>query len=347
MPAQPKAKNEFWLKIFCILLGTTGLLAYAASKFTNGKLVVIITGLGILGFLIMLAILALRQKKFWRILKAVGISLLAVIVGTYVLLFVFIYFFQDTVANQTSSFFQPKSISVEAAQALETPDISEIALTSPDGTHLRGWLVQNASGAKAPLVIYFGGSGSESSELIPLARNLDGWSVALINYRGFGLSEGTSSHSRALADGLFIYDSLTARADLDSSHVVAMGYSLGTGVAVHLSEHRTVAGTILVSPYDHWSLIGLKQTPLFAPLEGIMKPYFNSIASASAIKDPLLCLIGSEDAFVPASLSLNLVKSWGSETKVISYQGEDHSLLFHSNNSWTDIQDFLEKIEHK
>jgi cephalosporin-C deacetylase-like acetyl esterase len=103
-------------------------------------------------------------------------------------------------------------------------------------------------------------------------------------------------------------------------------------------------GTILVSPYDQWSLIGLKQSPLFAPLSGIMKPYFDSLSRAPVTRTPLLCLLGAEDGVVPPSRSLNLVNAWAGETEVLSYPGEDHGLLFHDNTSWTDIHEFLSQL---
>ncbi len=170
---------------------------------------------------------------------------------------------------------------------------------------------------------------------------LSGWSVALINYRGFGLSEGTPTQARVLADSLVIYDTLTARKDIDASHVVVMGYSLGTGVAVSLSEQRPVAATILVSPYDYWTLIGVKKTPLYTPLSGLMKHYFDSISYAPEITTPLLCLIGSNDTSVPPALSRRLADAWGGEKTVVEYPAEDHGLLFHTNNSWSDIKNFL------
>ena len=220
-------------------------------------------------------------------------------------------------------------------------------MTMPDGVHLRGWLVHNSTQSRSPLIIYFGGSGSESSEIIPYAKTIDGWSIALVNYRGFGLSEGMPTQSNVLADSLFIYDTLTSRNDIDASRVIAMGYSLGTGVAVYLSDQRSVDGTILVSPYDFWTLIGVKQTPLFTPLSGVLHHYFNSISRASTINTTLLCLIGSNDTSTPPEYSHRLADAWSGKTTVIQYANEDHGLLFHNNNSWKDVEDFLSEILHE
>lgn len=196
MREKTAAETKLWLQGACILLGAMGFFAYAASKFTSGKLVVIITAVGILGFLIALSVLALHRKDSGHMHRTVILSLLSVVVVTYVLLFGFVYFFQDMVANRTSAFFQPKTISAEKSQGFEAPDVLSINLTASDGVYLRGWLVRNATAARTPLVIYFGGSGSESSEIIPLAKKLSGWSVALINYRGFGLSGACSRSIR-------------------------------------------------------------------------------------------------------------------------------------------------------
>ena len=61
----------------------------------------------------------------------------------------------------------------------------------------------------------------------------------------------------------------------------------------------------------------------------------------------MLCLIGSADAFVPPELSVRLASAWGGATKVITYPGEDHGLLFHNNSSGADIAAFLHSIESK
>ena len=324
-----------------------GIVAYAVSMFTSGSISVVITAIGLLGFVLTLGLLIWRRKRFGPIAKTVALSLLAVIAGSYLILFLLIFFFQDTIANQTSSFFQPKAISSEAAQALAASNVEAIDLSTPDGTHLRGWLVKNSIEPRASLLIYFNGSGSESSAMIPYAQALDGWSVALINYRGFGQSEGTPSQANAFADATFIYDTLTQRPDIDANRVVAMGYSLGTGVATYLSEQRPTVGTILVAPYDSQTLIGVKRPPLYAPLMGLMHRYFDSISRAPGIKTPLLVLIGSADPVVPPELSQKLAGQWGGVVDIKTYAGEDHNLLLHNNSSWTDIAAFLQTFASK
>ena len=335
------------MQLGCVLLGIVGLTAYAISKFTPGRVVVLVTGAALLGFVVTLIALGVRLQRPALIARAVGASLLASVLGTFLILFPLIYVCQDPIANRTSAFFQPQTMTEPEARALTAGGVEAIDLTTPDGARLRGWLLRNSNATHSPLLIFFGGSGSESSAMIPYMRQLSGWSVALVNYRGFGVSTGTPSHAHALADAILLYDTLAQRPDVDRDRIVAMGYSLGTGVAVHLAAERPIAGTVLVAPYDQMTLIGLKQSPLYIPLGGIMKHYFDSVSRASEIQTPLLCLTGAADTAVPLERSLKLAGAWGGEAVLTTYEGEDHDLLLHENRSWSDIAAFLRRIAQK
>ncbi len=346
MPTVPALPSIHRLQISNILLGIMGLVAYGVSMFTSGPVSVIITAIGVVGFLISSGVLVRRSQHVWPRVKTIGLSLLTAIAGSYLILALIIVLGQDLIADQTSSFFQPKALAPETVAKLAA-GVETLELTTPDGAHLRGWLVRNSDEPRTPLLIYFEGSGSDVAKMIPYVHTLDGWSVALINYRGFGQSTGTPSQANSFADATFIYDTLTQRSDIDAQRVATMGYSLGTGVAVHLSEQRPTRGTVLAAPYDSQTIIGLKRPPFYLPLMGLMRPYFDSISRAPRIKTPLLTLIGATDPVVPPDLSHKLVSQWGGAVEVKTYTGEDHDLLLHANSSWVDISAFLQTIGQK
>ncbi len=345
MTGKSAPSKQFAYQLICITLGTVGIVAYALSKFISGGLIVLITAVGTLGFFVALVALILHVKQLREVVRAVAISVFSVMLVSYAIVFTVVFVFQDAVANETSTFFQPQSLTPEAAQRLIGAQVEGIDVVSGDGTRLRGWLVRNSDQPRSPLMIYFGGSGSESSQMIPYAQKLKGWLVALVNYRGFGLSEGTPSHAHVLADATFLYDTLAQRTDVDSSRIVVMGYSLGTGVAVYLADQRPVASTVLVAPYDSMTLIGVKPLGLYTPLGGIMNRYFDSASRARKIQSPLLCLIGTADSSIPPELSVRLVDQWGGKTQLNRYLNENHDLLLHDNNSWMDIADFLQSVD--
>jgi pimeloyl-ACP methyl ester carboxylesterase len=267
---------------------------------------------------------------------------LAVLVGAYLLVFLFIFIFQDEFILRNNFLFQPTSISSEQASAYRKGNIEEITFTNPNSIQLHGWFTKNTAREKSPLILFFGGSHREVSYMIDYAARIEGWSVALVNYRGYGLSEGVPSEEGILNDAVFLYDAFSMRSDIDPEKIVAMGWSLGANVAAILSADRQLAGTILVAPSDsesHW--FQRTQFP-YLPLWVMRSQYFDAAGRASSIQSPLLCFIGGKDESNPPDLGRNLVENWKGEKTLIEYEAEDHQILFHENNSWDEIRKFLD-----
>ena len=90
----------------------------------------ILTVAGFVGFLVTAGILAVKIKRFWKALGTLALDLLAAILGAYLLIFATLFFFQDNIANKTSSFFQPQILSEEADKAIVGEGI-EIRVSRP------------------------------------------------------------------------------------------------------------------------------------------------------------------------------------------------------------------------
>jgi pimeloyl-ACP methyl ester carboxylesterase len=188
------------------------------------------------------------------------------------------------------------------------PNIEEVTLAAADGVKLRGWIVKGAA-LPAPLVIYFGGNAEEVSWLTDVADQFAGWSLLLVNFRGYGESEGKPGEKELLGDGLAIYDYAKQRSDVDPQRIVAMGRSLGSGVAVHLAAHRPLRGAILVSPYDSVVEVAKRHYPLL-PVSLMLRHRFDSLALAPQVDVPLLCLVATQDQVIPIPHSRALFEAW-------------------------------------
>src|SRR5262249_22796712 len=136
--------------------------------------------------------------------------------------------------------------------------------------------------APCPLVIYFGGNAEEVSWLLQESPRLAPWALLLVNYRGYGLSDGRPSESALYNDAVALYDWVTARPDTDARRIVFVGRSLGTGVATYLASQRTVSGVVLVSPYDNLVEVARGVYP-YLPVDGLMRYRFDSAARAKRI----------------------------------------------------------------
>ncbi len=185
MTAPSTIRKDFLYRLICILFGTIGFTAYALSKFVPGRQVVNLAAACGLGFIIALVLLALSIKNPSRVLRAYAVVWPTVLLGSYAILFVVVIFFQNKLANQTSAFFQPQPLSEANARALLSPQVEAVDLTTPDGTRLSGWMVNNSDSDASPLIIYFDGSGSEASRMVPFAHSSQAgrscWSITAVS----------------------------------------------------------------------------------------------------------------------------------------------------------------------
>lgn len=264
---------------------------------------------------------------------------LGVAVGYPVFLSLSFYLFQERII------FQPSPISDERLQWIREnfEDIEEIDLMTPDGVRIHGWLVKNTAHERASLLIYFGGNASEVSGTVVNTPRFRGWSLLAINYRGFGFSGGKPSEEALFKDALFIFDYIKERADIDPQMVVAMGRSLGTGVAVYLASERPLKGVILVSPYD--SAIGVaKELYRFVPVSLLLRHPFDSVGLAPSLDLPMLALIATEDKPIQPWRSRRLVEAWGGEVNLQLVEGKGHEDIHTEEVYWKSIEEFLEGL---
>lgn len=244
-------------------------------------------------------------------------SSVKILVGVAVCVPLLLWFFQERLI------FFPRPLEFTPAPRA---GVEEVAITAADGATLRGWLVRGG-GSPAPLVIYFGGNAEEVSWMAEtVAGEFAGWSLLLVNYRGYGESEGKPGEKQLLADALAVYDYARRHEGVDPERIVAMGRSLGSGVAVYLATERSLRGVILVSPYDSLVEVGRRHYP-FLPISLVLRHRFDSIGRAPRIDAPLLCLVATGDRIIPTQHSRALFAAWRGQKTWSEVPNADHDSI--------------------
>jgi fermentation-respiration switch protein FrsA (DUF1100 family) len=153
--------------------------------------------------------------------------------------------------------------------------------------------------ARRPAVLFFHGNGEVIDFLPPQVEGFRamGMAVLLVEYPGYGRSEGTPSEASIVATGVAAYDTLVKRPDVDPARVIAFGRSIGSGPACALSRQRPLAALILQSPFTsirsfarHFLLPGF-----------LLRDVYDNRAALAAFPGPVLILHGRFDDVIPFS----------------------------------------------
>jgi pimeloyl-ACP methyl ester carboxylesterase len=231
---------------------------------------------------------------------------------------------------------QPLAEARRAEIAKRQPAVQEVFLQAADGTRVQAWHVKGGS----PMVIYFGGNAEETSWMLAEVHNAPGASWLIVNYRGYGLSEGSPGEASLVSDALQWFDYAMKLPGADPKRTFAFGRSLGSGVAVALAAQRPLARVILVTPYDSLAAVA-KRYYWYLPVDLLLKHRFDSIALAPGLKQPLLCLIAARDEVIPPVHGERLFDAWGGEKRKVILEESGHNSTDAHPMFWTSIRDFL------
>eukprot|EP00768_Dysnectes_brevis_P006711 gnl/Dysnectes_brevis/5399_a7748_602.p1 GENE.gnl/Dysnectes_brevis/5399_a7748_602~~gnl/Dysnectes_brevis/5399_a7748_602.p1 ORF type:complete len:283 (+),score=41.22 gnl/Dysnectes_brevis/5399_a7748_602:106-954(+) len=152
-----------------------------------------------------------------------------------------------------------------------------------------------------PTLLYTHGNGEDLGHIESWLRFLSRQfhcRVVSFDYRGYGLSRGTSSEKNLLQDADAVYQHLLQRHSLAPSDLIIFGRSIGTVAAVHLARHP-VRGCILQSPIATAGLVGCGRRMFFVDC-------LNSMRRAHSINLPCLIIHGTLDEIVPVTNGIRL-----------------------------------------
>jgi uncharacterized protein len=206
------------------------------------------------------------------------ISLLVVAVLLYGLACVLLLVFQRSLIY----FPQPRSMgSSTTVLELVQPDAKVLVSVRPRPG-------QNA-------ILYLGGNAEDVSlNLLPFSQAFPDQALYFLHYRSFGGSTGSPTEEALDRDALALFDQIQA----DHAHVVIIGRSLGSGVALRLASERPAARLILITPFNSLLQLAESRLPYF-PINKLLRDTYESGQYAPLIKVPTLLIVAQNDEIVP------------------------------------------------
>lgn len=201
-------------------------------------------------------------------------------------------------------FFAQTSLLFPARLALPAgpppPSAEALELDSASGHRLHGLHIPPVSARDERLLILgFGGNAWNAAaaaeylhDLYPQAH------VVAFHYRGYAPSGGSPDAAALQQDALLVHDLAVER--LRPERTVAVGLSIGSGVAAHLAAHRPLDGAILVTPFDSLARLAAGHYP-WLPVRLLLRHRMEPARDLAGSRVPVAILAGERDTLVPAA----------------------------------------------
>jgi hypothetical protein len=177
-------------------------------------------------------------------------------------------------------------------------DFTDVHFAASDGVRLHGWWIP-AEPERAVILFLHGNAGNIADRLesIRIFHDL-GLSVFIIDYRGYGRSEGSPSEQGTYADagGAWLY--LTAERGIAAERLVVFGRSLGAAVACQLAVDHTPRALILESAFTSVRDMARAAFPVL-PVGSLIRMRYDNLAKIERVACPVLFVHSREDEIVP------------------------------------------------
>jgi fermentation-respiration switch protein FrsA (DUF1100 family) len=239
--------------------------------------------------------------------------------------------------------FQP-SPGVDLAPEALGIEAESIFLETADGVRIHAFFLPSP-GADRSLLFLHGNAGNASHRL-PNAADLAalGADVLLLDYRGYGLSEGRPSEAGVYADARAALEHLQIGRAFPLERIVVFGRSLGSAVAVDLAADRPLAGLILESSFT--SISDVARAALGIPLGPLIGRRFPVEEKITRVRCPMLFFHGDRDEIVPFELGRRLFAA-APEPKAfetIAGAGHNDTTLVGGEGYYRRIRSFLDQV---
>ena len=200
--------------------------------------------------------------------------------------------------------------------------------------------IHDGVSSPAPAVIFGHGNGEIidywPQELQKFTRL--GIGLLLVEYPGYGRSEGAPSQESITKTFVTAYDVLSSRKDVDSSRIIFLGRSLGGGALCALAQKRPSAALILMSAFTGVRPLAKRYlVPSF-----LVRDSFDNLTVVKNYPNPILIIHGKHDTIIPFSHGKTLHQA-AKQGEMITYNAGHNDCPPDWDVFWRDVEGFLRK----
>jgi len=185
-----------------------------------------------------------------------------------------------------------------------------------------GWKRLSKTASTGQVLIFHGNAGCaiDRAEYVEALQSVAPLEVYILEYPGYGSRSGSPSQQSIFAAAREGMDGLPT-----NRPIYVIGESLGTGAAAYVagSRAKSVAGVLLIAPYNNFVTVAREHLPLF-PVRWMLRDRYPSDTFLKTYDGPLLVLLAGNDRVVPSHLGRRLFDGYGGRKKLLEERNATH-----------------------
>ena len=252
------------------------------------------------------------------------------------------------------TWFEPAMVFYPSRGESDTPDdfgirYEALKLRASDGVQLAAWQLEPEA-PKADIV-YFHGNAGNLSLWLPVLATLHsfGYRVLAVDYRGYGVSEGSPSERGLTLDAEAVVRHVAATRNggggSPARPLVYWGRSLGGPVAAVAAKSVPPDGLVLESTFPDKASV-VRSMPIFRLLNVFSSYRFDTAAPLRGFRNTVLVVHGDADTIIPFELGRELFEKLDAPKRFVTLRGADHNDVFDARREayWAPIRAFIDAL---
>ena len=236
---------------------------------------------------------------------------------------------------QASLIFFPNTPSRELTASPADIDLEfeSVSIKTADQVTLHGWFIP-APEEKGTLLFFHGNAGNISHRLDSIAQFQDlGLSVLIIDYRGYGKSEGRTTEKGIYRDADAAWRYLIESRGVAASDIVIFGRSLGASVASRLAIQHQPLALILESSFTSVPDIAQDIYP-WLPVRWLSRLRHAARDYVRDVRCPVLVIHSRDDEIIPFHHSETIFASANEPRTLLAIRGTHNDAFLRDERNY-------------
>jgi len=221
-------------------------------------------------------------------------------------------------------------------------EYESVSLSTIDGVGIHGWFIPVAQ-ERGTLLFFHGNAGNIAHRLdsIKIFHDL-GLSVLIIDYRGYGQSQGRISEQGTYLDAEAAWNYLTRTRNIPAARIAVFGRSLGAAMAAYIASGKKPGALILESAFTSVPDMAARLYPFF-PVRLLSRFEYNTRKMLRSVSCPVLIIHSPDDEIIPFENGQLLYESAQEPKDFLQLKGGHNEGFLISGRTYIDgIGQFIE-----